>query len=305
MLILGAKYLTLLENNTLPGNILIAVALYSFLSALSVPLFDLLSTLQTMKAFLMIETIVVLVQIFIFTLLVSIGQTTFFVSALLAYALSYSFMAFSTLVLIISTGHFTSNLKASFQTLLQLSLLKESIRGVLIILIERMDKLLVPFFYVSPQLAQISIFSGVLNFFRVLPDTSIRLAQKRAINNQVPFKSRRLSSLLQTVVFICIVVLAANFIIYFTLGEEWVLSLPIILLLTVYEVSVWRARILLLDSKFVSDKVSETLNSALILFYLLPLPFLMMKFSYEIALSGLVAVVLLWFAISAKKQKLG
>lgn len=298
-LIISSDYLSFLGSGSIPTNALMVIAIYAFMSALSVPIFDLLSTLQTLRTFLVIELLVVVTQLLVFSLLTTLNQTSYFVSVLIAFSLSYAFLFFSTLVVLISNGHFTLELGQSFRSLINRKLFANYLRSSVSNLIERLDKILIPFFYSSPQLAQVSIFSGILSFFRIIPDTNVRVKQNRIINGVHANNSLNTFGR-KGLFYISLLAVIANLVVYFVLGQDWLLPLPLIVLLTVYEFFVWKAKELLT----IGDKDSnrELVRSALLgFFYLLPLPFLMMNLSYAIVLMCTVITIFVWLKFSSQQ----
>lgn len=294
ILTLITPFLQNANNYSLPRNALIAIFLYSFLASLSIVFFDLLSTLQSLKAFLLIETFVILSQIVLFFVLVTIGETSVLVSTLLAFSVSYSFLIFSTIVVIISNSHFSLDLRTSLKLFFKLPLFDWFLRGFANNLMERSDKLAIPFFYATPQLAQVTIFSSILQTLRIVPDTFIRNSQNSVLNGGNLVGKTMMFKKWQVIALLIIVSLLANLIIYFALGPEWLLTLPIIVLITTYELFVWMAKSSLTGSTDNTKKISFFSTALLVFFYLFLVPFLMMTFSYEIFLLFLIVFLIIW-----------
>jgi len=153
-------------------------------------------------------------------------------------------------------------------------------RGFLLNLIERIDKILVPLFYTSPQLGQISIFTGILNFSRVIPDTQIRIRQNDDLNKKITINNKSTLGIVRTYSLMFSIVVSGYFFVWITLGNSWLLPFPVMALLVVYEIAVWNVKENLSVGQSVFKKKPGALNLALAIFYLIPLPILMYRFDY-------------------------
>jgi hypothetical protein len=165
-------------------------------------------------------------------------------------------------------------------------------------LIERLDKILVPLFYTSPQLAQISIFTGILNFSRVIPDTQIRIRQNQVLNNEIMINNKSNVGIVRTYSLMFLVVVTGYFFVWITLGSSWLLPFPIIALLVIYEIAVWNAKENLSVSQSIFKKNPGALNLALAIFYLIPLPLLMYRFDYIQLLLILISAIGLFLFVN-------
>lgn len=291
------------SNLVIPNNALIAIAIYSLLSALSIPFFDLLSTLQSFRAFLMIEILVIITQIVVFALLIILDQTTYFVSTLLAYSISYSFLIFSTVVVLLSNSQFSFKVQNSFKLLFKRETANLFSLSFLNNLVERFDKILIPFNYASPQLAQITIFTNALSIFRVIPETFIRFKQQRNLNNlsELHNEDEHLKKMSFVLIFPSILLIYVF--VYLALGKEWLLPLPVIGLLAIYELLVWRSKELMVGRHTASSKRSVILNTSLGFFYLLPLPVLMGQYDYLVVLTIMICTLLVWIKLFDSRRR--
>lgn len=302
-LIGATPQLKFLNGGVVPNNALKAILLYFFMSSLSIPFFDLLSSLQSLRSFIIVEILVVVVQILVFLLLTLFNQTSFFVSALLAYSLSYGFLVFASLIVIISYGHFSFNLNSSFKQMFKFGFFNYYFRGFLLNLVERIDKLLVPLFYASPQLAQISVFTSILNFSRVVPDTQIRFKLNGILNNKVTVDEKLALGSVRTYSLMFFVISCGYFLVWITLGNSWLLPLKILVLLVIYEITISKVKESLSISGSVYKKRHKAFNLALATFYLIVLPIMMYRFDYITVLVILIVFISFYIIINRVRAK--
>lgn len=306
VVILFEKLFKINQGNSLPTNAITAIMIYSVISNINMPITELLATLQNLRALVFTEIAVVLMQIFIFITLVTIGETTYFVSALMAYSMSYAFSIFGSLVVLVSLGYFSLQPLSSFRTIFGMELLKNYGYGFIYNLTERFERVLFGFFYSTPQLAQVSTYSSILAMFRIVPDTKIRLSHhNKFIVKNISLPQEQPVGILSYALPLTLLGVLSNLLIYVALGPSWLLPLPVMLALTIYEFFIWKSKVSIeqLIEKH-SRRKALKLMASLVVFFLFLLPVLMLNLSYEFALSISVLFLVLWFRVATPSKPL-
>jgi len=285
----------------IPNNAKLMVLLYSLFTTFSIVSLELLSCFNSLRSLVVIEFMVGVMQISIFGLLVWKGGFSLFVTVLITYSFSYSLCIFAATILLLRKGFiFRASLTALREFFSRETLIWQ-IRFTVLNLVQRFDKVLIPFFYPSPLLAQITTFASLLGIFRFIPESEMRLLTNRNLhkgkNKYDPVLSRKLLIFLFVVAFV-----VSLFAIHVFLGAAWVLPVSLALLVATYELILWQLHRTLASP---TRAVIRLPSGALLLFgasSLLLLPFLMSLFEFTWVLSIMIlALTIFYFKLVKSK----
>lgn len=267
-----------------PTNALRAVIFYSVLSALNVTFTEILSSLESLIQFIAIETLVIITQLICFLCFVLQGEFSFFVSVLISFSLSYLLSIFATLILLLDRNLILFPTREGFRILFSRDTLVAFPRFLLNSVIQRFDKLLIPFFYQSTLLAQVTTLASALGVFRFIPESETRINVNEEVYRGGPSKTKLFTRTMVSALFSLILV-SALVSIYLILGPEWVPSLGVVLALAYFEILTWQYQRSLTRVRQITKKRTSTsaiLGAVSSLFVVLP--FAMSHFSYAEAL---------------------
>ncbi len=214
-------------NTGIPNNLTYISFMYCFFSTLSFGMHDALLLIKSIKVASILDIGVLMIQILGYLTLVYVGETSYFVSVLIAISVSYLVMVFASLILIFYI--YNPPLKLSWRSTVRL--FKESSTPFLVTvtgqLLERIDKVFIGFLTSSAELGRFSTSQSIFGVARFLPDSLTKLSMARDKN----FISRtRNFSLLAIFAFPAIFILAwiVSFLVKVVLGEEWMLSITVL-----------------------------------------------------------------------------
>ena len=214
-------------NTGIPNNLTYISFMYCFFSTLSFGMHDALLLIKSIKVASILDIGVLMIQILGYFTLVYVGETSYFVSVLIAISVSYLVMVFASLILIFYI--YNPPLKLSLRSTVRL--FKESSTPFLVTvtgqLLERIDKVFIGFLTSSAELGRFSTSQSIFGVARFLPDSLTKLSLARDKN----FISRtRNFSLLAIFAIPAIFILAwmVSFLVKVVLGEEWMLSITVL-----------------------------------------------------------------------------
>ncbi len=227
-------YEILFETN-IPDNLFYVSLIYCFFSTLSYGFHDFLLLIKSVKLFAFMDISVILIQIAAYFTLVFSGETSYFVSVLIAITISYLVMTFSTLVLVLS--QYKPIL--SFDILVFKHLFRESGSPYLLNLasqlLERLDKVFIGLQTSSADLGRYSTNQSIFGLLKFFPDSISKLSIARNRNYLVKLPSSKTRNFM--LVFLIIpLTQAISELVRIALGPEWIIAWYLLISVAVIEI---------------------------------------------------------------------
>ena len=227
-------YEILFETN-IPNNLIYVSLIYCFFSTLSYGFHDLLLLIKSLKLFAFMDISVILIQIAAYFTLLFSGETSYFVSVLVAITTSYLVMTFSTIVLVLS--QYKPIL--SFDILVFKNLFRESGSPYLLNLasqlLERLDKVFIGFQTSSADLGRYSTNQSIFSLLKFLPDSISKLSIARNRNYLVKLSSSKTRNLMLVFLIISLTQVISEFV-RIVLGPEWTIAWYLLISIALIEV---------------------------------------------------------------------
>ena len=227
-------YEILFETN-IPDNLYYVSLIYCFFSTLSYGFHDFLLLIKSVKLFAFMDISIILIQIAAYFTLVFSGETSYFVSVLIAITISYLVMTFSTLVLVLS--QYKPIL--SFDILVFKHLFRESGSPYLLNLasqlLERLDKVFIGLQTSSADLGRYSTNQSIFGLLKFFPDSISKLSIARNRNYLVKLPSSKTRNFM--LVFLIIpLTQAISELVRIALGPEWIIAWYLLISVAVIEI---------------------------------------------------------------------
>ncbi len=220
-------------KQTIPGPLILASALYFLASCYHFAAIEWQITQKKLQVAGAAEVITILIQIFLFYVLLKLELFSSAVTVLLAFTFSYFLIAvWCSFNSGISRNDFKlfSNPRIFFaRTKGHHSL------GVIINLLDRMDRIVVSLLFPTAVLAKYAAMSGVLAFLRFVPDALSKIAITGSGIIPKAVSGRKRLSVLTLGVFTIAFVVGARKLIEITLGTNWLLPYSIFAAFCFYE----------------------------------------------------------------------
>ncbi len=218
----------------IPISLFAAIIIYSFLSTLIFGIYDTLLFLKSLKIASILDVGMVLVQIALYVILVTLSETSYFVSVLVSQSISY-FIAFSVVFLLLVS---TFDLKLDFSVSKITTLFSQSSTPILITftnqLLERVDKIFLGFQTNIGDLGRYSTSQSVMGVSRFIPDSLSKLTFVRNRN----FLSGENKSLVTIGYLVIIPFFLSAFtvlLLKYILGDAWVFPFLFLFFLAILE----------------------------------------------------------------------
>ena len=216
-----------LANTPIPNSLVIVSVMYSCTAALTFGLQEGLLLLKRIRLTLLLDISNIFLQIALYFFFVSLQSLSTLVCVFLAYSFAYSFISFSTTVVLLT--NFSFKLMGFFSGVREL--LHKSWVSYFVAISEvtndRLEKLFLGLIAAPALLSQYSVAITPMGIFRIIVDAFSKVHSVRG-------KNRVLTSSKYLLLFALLLsFLSAAFIyllIRITLGSEWLLS-PLVLLL--------------------------------------------------------------------------
>jgi hypothetical protein len=220
-------------KQTIPGPLILASALYFLASCSHFAAIEWQITQKKLQVAGAAEVVTILIQIFAFYILLKLELFSSAVTVLLAFTFSYVLIAvWCSFNSGISRNDFKlfSNPRIFFaRTKGHHSL------GVIINLLDRMDRIVVSLLFPTAVLAKYAAMSGVLAFLRFVPDALSKIAITGSGIIPKAVRGRKKQSVLILGVFTIAFVVGARKLIEITLGTNWLLPYSIFAAFCFYE----------------------------------------------------------------------
>jgi hypothetical protein len=227
--------------SALPINLFLTMVIYSIVSTLSFALQDFLPIIGRIKAAIMSDILLVVLQVITFFFLLSLNQLSIIVCVLVSLIFSYSLHIFGISSIIMF--HQTRNSIASNVRKL-INIQKLFLVSSVIHIVDRVDKLAIAFLLPISSLAQFTTMAALFAPIKVITEAASRQLYFSKLhdepsNMEVNRFSRKMTlsfAFIGLLLFPFLVGYLVNFIIGSLLGDEWLLPTSFVALYFLYEV---------------------------------------------------------------------
>jgi len=221
-------------KNELPKNLLIGILVYFFFSGLHLLSIEILIAFERFRLAGTLDLITIIIQIFIFYLLVSFDTFSLANSLLLAFSTSY-FAVFLVALLTVKKSFSLNVGFGSPREFYHLTRGNHSL-GFTLAVMDRLDRLLVGILLPTEMLGRFAVTSGMFTVFRFIPNSTSKLLTSKS-NSALPnwIYSKRIVVTL-TLVITMVTLFGSRLVVEFWLGTSWLLPLSVTLLILVQEI---------------------------------------------------------------------
>ena len=224
-------------GSQIPNNLFYVSALYCFFSTLSYGMHDALLLIKSLKIASVMDLGVVFIQIAGYLTLIYVGETSYFVSVLIAISISYLVMVSAIFVLLVYAFNPKLNLSMRFLKKLFFDSSTPTLVNLANQLLERVDKVFLGLQIGAGDLGRFSTSQSVIGVLRFLPDALSKLSIARD-KNYLRWKLSSFRTILASLFLAVAMAELASLFTRYLLGQEWVL--PALMLLSIAFLEVTR-----------------------------------------------------------------
>ena len=224
-------------GSQIPNNLFYVSALYCFFSTLSYGMHDALLLIKSLKIASVMDLGVVFIQIAGYLTLIYVGETSYFVSVLIAISISYLVMVSAIFVLLVYAFNPKLNLSMRFLKKLFFDSSTPTLVNLANQLLERVDKVFLGLQIGTGDLGRFSTSQSVVGVLRFLPDALSKLSIARD-KNYLRWKLSSFRTILASLFLAVAMAELASLFTRYLLGQEWVL--PALMLLSIAFLEVTR-----------------------------------------------------------------
>lgn len=214
-------------QTALPNNLLLTITIYCFLATLMFALHDALLLIDSLKLISLLDFSIVVIQITTYFFLLTIGETSGFVSVMLSISFSYSVAIFSILFLLAYV--YRPRFKISKSLWGEFLKSGKSLTFSIIVsgLMDRLDKIYLGLQSATADLGRYSTNQSLVSWSRAVPEAMTKISTLRRKSFFIIGRAN-LSSLilLFTTAMLLSYFLQRTVLLY--LGPAWTVSLPIL-----------------------------------------------------------------------------
>jgi hypothetical protein len=221
-------------KNELPRNLLIGVLVYFFFSGMHLICNEILIAFERFRLAGILDLVTIVIQIFVFSLLVFFDTLSLANSLLLAFAISYLTVSLITLII----------LKKSFNIVIGFSSPKEFYLltkgnhslGFTLAVMDRLDRLLIGILLPTEMLGRFAVTSGMFTVFRFIPNATSKLLMSKSHSALPNWIASKRIVLTLTLVLTLVTLFGSRLVVEFWLGASWLLPLSVTFLILVQEI---------------------------------------------------------------------
>ena len=219
----------------IPLSLILGAIIYFVCSAVHYVVLELIISMQQIKTAGFAEVLTVLIQIACYLLFFKLQIFSTSVSLLLSFASSYSLVCMFFFYKV-HLGKVLVFGLASPKNFFSMSK-HHHVFGVALSLIDRIDRVLVVIFFSPAIISQYATMSGILSFFRFLPDALGKISMSGVRTHIQRSRFVLLFSIIFTVLGISLLVYLTRGFIVLSLGKEWLLPVTSYFLFCLYELA--------------------------------------------------------------------
>ncbi len=217
----------------IPLSLILGAIIYFVCSAMHYVVLELIISMQQIKTAGFAEVLTVLIQIACYLLFFKLQIFSTSVSLLLSFASSYSLVCVFFFYKI-NLGKVLVFGLASPKIFLSMSK-NHHVFGIALSLIDRIDRVLVVILFSPTVISQYATMSGILSFFRFLPDALGKISMSDIRTHLQRSRYILLFSVLFTTLGISLLIYLTRGFIVLSLGKDWLLPVTSYIFFCVYE----------------------------------------------------------------------
>jgi O-antigen/teichoic acid export membrane protein len=270
-----------ISKQTIPGPLILASAMYFIASSYHFAAIEWQITQKKLKVAGSAEVVTILIQILAYYLILKTELFSSAVTVLVAFAFSYFLIGFWCNF---NTGFSQNSFKLLSNPRIFFARTKgHHLLGIIINLLDRMDRIVISLLFPPAALAKYAAMSGVLAFLRFVPDALSKIAITG--NGIIPkaLRKKKGQTILFVVVLIFVFVVSARKFIEIILGVNWLLPYSVFATFCLYELI--RGTFQVYANKTIQQG-SEMLTQRSVVYVLFSLVFILPVIVFFFGLSG-------------------
>ena len=222
-------------KNYLPTNYILSSAIYCLLSGFHLIIVEVLLASNEFRFSGFSDISTILLQVFFFFILKTSVGLSISVRLLISFSLSYLIVALAGLFFIQKNGGLTIGF-ASPRIFFNKTPGNHTI-GTVVGIVDRLDRIIITWFFPTVLLGQYAVMSGLISFFRFIPDSlsKITVSSKSAIWGA--YFKKRLVIMVSVGCLVVSMIYSSQILISHTLGSEWLLPWGVSLVFALQELA--------------------------------------------------------------------
>ena len=222
-------------KNYLPANYILGSAIYCLLSGFHLIIVELLLASNKFRFLGFLDTSTIFLQIFFFFALKALSGLSISVRLLISFSLSYLIVAVIGLFFIQKNGGLTIGF-ASPRIFFNETPGNHTI-GTVLGIVDRLDRIIITWFFPTVLLGQYAVMSGLISFFRFIPDSlsKIIVASKSAVWRA--YFKKPMIIMISLGCLVVSMIYSSQILIFHILGPEWLLPWGVSLVFALQELA--------------------------------------------------------------------
>ena len=222
-------------KNYLPANYILGSVIYCLLSGFHLIIVEVLLASSKFRFLGFSDMSTIFLQIFFFFTLKAFSLLSISVRLLISFSLSYLIVALIGLFFIHKNGGLTIGF-ASPRIFFNETPGNHTI-GTVLGIVDRLDRIIITWFFPTVLLGQYAVMSGLISFFRFIPDSlsKIIVSSKSAVW-RVYFK-KPITLMISIVCLVVPMIYSSQILIFHILGPEWLLPWGVSLIFALQELA--------------------------------------------------------------------
>ena len=222
-------------KNYLTANYILGSAIYFLLSGFHLIIVELLIASNKFRFLGFLDTSTIFLQIFFFFALKAFSGLSISVRLLISFSLSYLIVAVIGLFFIQKNGGLTIGF-ASPRIFFNETPGNHTI-GTVLGIVDRLDRIIITWFFPTVLLGQYAVMSGLISFFRFIPDSlsKIIVASKSAVWRA--YFKKPMFLMISLACLVVPMIYSSQILIFHILGPEWLLPWGVSLIFALQELA--------------------------------------------------------------------
>lgn len=221
-------------KTTIPGPLIGLIYAYFLLSGFAMILVEILITYLQYLFSGLIELVAVVIQLFLFFMILTPLELSIASKLLLSFNISYSIICLRMVQLIISS--LGMNFKIASPRIFWKATKGSHLLGVSLGIVDRLDRFIIAFYFPTGTLAKYSAMSSLISYFRFLPEFFSRIMISGFFLPYSVLRRNRVLVISLLILAVSTIVLFSRIFISTFLGQEWLLPITIFVAFGVQEI---------------------------------------------------------------------
>jgi len=221
-------------KTTIPGPLIGLIYAYFLLSGFAMILVEILITYLHYLFSGLIELVAVVIQLFLFFMILTPLELSIASKLLLSFNISYLIICLRMAQLIISYSGM--NFKISSPRIFWKATKGSHLLGVSLGIVDRLDRFIIAFYFPTGTLAKYSAMSSLISYFRFLPEFFSRIMISGFFLPYSVLRRNRVLVISLLILAVSTIVLFSRIFISTFLGQEWLLPITIFVAFGVQEI---------------------------------------------------------------------